>query len=275
MKEYKNIQDGAFGMLYECTNLLNKLNTKYIVVGGWSPYLLNSSPISHPGTKDVDILFDGAYEKGKLKEIILAFLDNGFIMSAKHDFQLFKEINVCGEGFIYNLDLLHPLETIKPKDIYVDHIEFDIPADKYLSRNFVMKSIALPSSQILFQNKFYKNYDLSIEGLEPIQFPLMDELGTLLTKSKSVLIDKRYRDSLDIFLAIHQNENFEDLIKRLKKLKSKDPDAFNILYGIRQAFEENKLYSNLSRFTQFDRDSFESIMQDFMKEIGLDKLAKH
>ncbi|WJS92906.1 hypothetical protein NYQ10_12500 [Flavobacterium johnsoniae] len=275
MKQFDNIQDGAYGMLYECVDLLNSLNVEYIVVGGWSPYLLNSKPIIHPGTKDVDILFNGAYKKDKLKDVILAFLEAGFILSAKHDFQLFKEIDVCGKKFIYNMDLLHPLETLKTKEIYVEHIEFEIPIDKYLSKNFAMKSIALPSSQILFDNKYYKNYKLDIDQLKPIEFPLMNEVGTLLTKSQSVLIEKRYRDSLDIYLAISQNQDYKDFIKKLVKLKSKNPDAFNNLYGVRQAFEELKLFINSNRFHQFDKTEFANTMTSFMKEIQLDKLATH
>lgn len=275
MKQFDNIQDGAYGLLYDCTNLLNSLNVKYIVVGGWSPYLLNSKPIIHPGTKDVDILFDGAYEKGKLKDVILAFLEAGFILSAKHDFQLFKEIDVRGKKFMYNMDLLHPLETLKPKEIYVDHIEFEIPADKYLSKNFKIKSIALPSSQILFDNKYYKNHKLDIDQLESIEFPLMNEVGTLLTKSQSVLVEKRYRDSLDIYLAISQNQDYENFVKKLVKLKSKNPDAFNNLYGVRQAFDESKLFSNSNRFHQFNKTEFDSTMTSFLKEIQLDKLATH
>lgn len=275
MKEFDNIQDGAYGMLYECVNLLNSLNVKYIVVGGWSPYLLNSKPIVHPGTKDVDILFDGAYENGKLKDVILSFLKAGFILSAKHDFQLFKEINVRGKKFIYNMDLLHPLETLKPEEIYVEHIEFEIPADKYLSKNFKMKSIALPSSQILFDNKYYKNHKLDIDELKPIEFPLMNEVGTLLTKSQSVHVEKRYRDSLDIYLAISQNQDYENFVKKLVKLKSENPDAFNNLYGVRKAFEEIKLFQNSNRFHQFNKIEFDKSVISFMKEIQLDKLASN
>lgn len=64
MTEYTDIQTGAFGLLYDTTKLLNELGVKYIIIGGWTPFLLNSKPILHPGTKDVDVLFDGAYEKG-------------------------------------------------------------------------------------------------------------------------------------------------------------------------------------------------------------------
>lgn len=278
MTEYTDIQTGAFGLLYDTTKLLNELDVKYIVIGGWTPFLLNSKPILHPGTKDVDILFDGAYEKGKLKEVITAFLDSGFILSAKHDFQLFKPIKVSGQLFVYNVDLLHPLETIKPKDIYVEHIDLAIPADKYQSRTFTMKSIALPSSQSLFDNSLFIDYNLTIttkEGIELSQtIPLMGELGTLITKSKSVSKDKRYRDSLDIYLTIKQSGDLKKLINSVNKLRETHVDTYNNLYGIRQAYEDKTLLNNTLRFiNNLNKIEFIETFENFFEQTGLNNEA--
>lgn len=278
MAEYADIQSGAFGLLYDTTKLLNELGVKYIIVGGWSPFLLNSKPIAHPGTKDVDVLFDGAYEKGKLKEVITGFLENGFILSAKHDFQLFKPIMVSGQSFVYNVDLLHPLETIKPKDIYVEHIDLAIPADKYQSRTFKMKSIALPSSQSLFDNNLFVDYDLKIttkDGNELNQkIPLMGELGTLITKSQSVSKDKRYRDSLDIYLTLKQSGNLTALINSVTKLKGTHIDTYNNLYGIRQAYEDKTLLINTIRFlNDLNKDEFIQTFENFFDKTGLNSEA--
>lgn len=138
---FNNLQDGAFGLLAETADILNRNKIKYIIVGGWSPLLLNDNPIAHPGTKDVDILFENGYRKKELGEIILKFIDSGFLLSAKHDFQLFKEIEVQGNKFIYNIDLLHPTETQKPEEIYVDHIDLEIPSDKYQSNTFKVNQL--------------------------------------------------------------------------------------------------------------------------------------
>lgn len=279
MTQYSDIQSGAFGLLYETTSLLNKIGTKYIIVGGWTPYLLNSEPIQHPGTKDVDVLFDRGYEKGQLKEVILAFLNNGFILSAKHDFQLFKQIQVKENLFIYNVDLLHPLETIKPKDIYVEHIDLDIPADKYLSSTFKMKSIALPSSQSLFDYNLITPYNLEISVDDSTVLsqtvPLMGEIGTLVTKSKSVLKDKRYRDSLDIYLTIKQSRNYDELCASILKLKSESIDTYNSLYGIREAFENLTLLSNTLRYVVVDREDFNKTINSFLEAVELNKKATH
>lgn len=278
MKEYADIQSGAFGLLYETTRLLNELEVKYIIVGGWAPFLLNSKPFLHPGTKDVDVLFDGAYEKGKLKEVINGFLGNGFILSAKHDFQLFKPIKVSGQSFVYNVDLLHPLETIKPKDIYVEHIDLAIPADKYQSRTFKMKSIALPSSQSLFDSNLFANYDLKIvtkDGNELNQtIPLMGELGTLITKSQSVSKDKRYRDSLDIYLTIKQSGNLTALISSVNRLKESHLNTYNNLYGIRKAYEDKTLLNNTFRFIDdLNKNEFIQTFENFFELTGLNNLA--
>lgn len=278
MTEYQDIQNGALGLLYETTSLLNMLKVKYVIVGGWTPYLLNSKPIHHPGTKDVDVLFDEGYKKGALKEVITEFLNNGFLLSAKHDFQLFKEMKVCGQKIIYNVDLLHPLETIKPNDIYVEHIDLGIPADKYQSQTFKMKSIALPSSQSLFDNQIISTYDLVLKTNDGKylnqQIPLMGELGTLITKSKSVLVEKRYRDSLDIYLTIKQSQNLKLLLSKIKDLKKVNNNTYNVLYGIKDAFEKNLLFDNTNKYIKdLKEEEFIHDIKSFFDLAGLDNMA--
>lgn len=270
MKELSDLQTGATLLLYETTSLLNDLGVNYIIVGGWSPFLLNSAPHLHPGTKDVDVLFDKAYEKGKLSEIILEFISHGYLLSAKHDFQLFKSINVAGKPFIYNVDLLHPLETIKPTDIYVEQIDLGIPADKYLSETFKMKSIALPSSQSLFDCEIVTNYSLGnpiCKQQKQHEIPLMTELGTLITKSRSVFETKRYRDSLDIYLAIKQCRDYNLLIGKINLLRRKDVNTYNTLYGIKEAYDKEILITNTSKFIpHFKKDEFTLLFENFFHD---------
>ena len=239
---FSNLQEGAFGLLAETADILNRNKINYIIVGGWSPLLLNNNPIVHPGTKDVDILFENGYRKKELGKIILKFIDSGFLLSAKHDFQLFKEIEVHGKKFIYNIDLLHPTETQKPEEIYIDHIDLGIPSDKYQSNTFKMKSIALPSSQALFDNK----------------------------------IPKRFRDSLDIYLAITQNSN-KEFYSELKKLKNKNPDSFNTVYGIKEFYDQgdNMYVNTLKYIPNLEMKVFKKEMGLFFEKSGLNKKAKH
>ncbi|GBG07359.1 hypothetical protein PAT3040_01907 [Paenibacillus agaridevorans] len=46
----------AEGLLGEVAEILNESKIRYVVLGGWIPYLFNSSDeYPHPGTYDVDI----------------------------------------------------------------------------------------------------------------------------------------------------------------------------------------------------------------------------
>lgn len=267
----ENLQEGAAKLLTETCQILNSENINYIIVGGWSSFLLNSSPIVHPGTKDVDILFEKGYKKDSLKNIILIFLKNGFLLSAKHDFQLFKEIEVLDKKFIYNIDLLHPSETSKPEEIYVDHIDLQIPSKKYLSNTFMMKSIGLPSSQTLFDNNLFIPFELN-----GVRIKLMNEIGTLLTKSQSLKIKKRFRDSLDIYLAITQTNVNTQLVKDLKNLKESDLRTFSVLYSIREFYEEDskQMYYNVKKYIDnLELKDFEFNVSNFFQEVGLNELA--
>lgn len=68
---------------------------EYIIVGGWSPFLLNANPIPHPGTKDVDVLFKSGTKQGELKSLIEDFIQKEFIQSAKDTFtKFFKDLNI-------------------------------------------------------------------------------------------------------------------------------------------------------------------------------------
>jgi hypothetical protein len=278
MDNFPDIITGAKALLFDTCQTINQLGYKYIIVGGWTTFLLNSSDICHPGTKDVDILFDKGYEKGSLKKVIEALLENGFILSAKHDFQLFKEIQVASHRLIYNVDLLHPLETVNPKEIYVEQVDLGIPADKYQSATFKMKSIVLPSSQALFDLNLVTPYQLSLstgKGAIHVQVPLMSELGTLITKSQSVKQPKRFRDAFDIFLTVHQSADIDKLVSEVEKLKSKNIGTYNTLYGIREAFEEEIMYANTIKFHDIKKELFDRTMQNFLEKTGLIKKAKN
>src|SRR5690606_40663116 len=53
MHSYKNILDGAKGLLVETISAIESTDLEYLIVGGWSPYLRNKTNLTHPGTKDV------------------------------------------------------------------------------------------------------------------------------------------------------------------------------------------------------------------------------
>jgi len=57
MHSYRDILDGAKGLLVETISAIESTDLDYLIVGGWSSYMRNKTDHVHPGTKDVDILF--------------------------------------------------------------------------------------------------------------------------------------------------------------------------------------------------------------------------
>lgn len=104
----------------------------------------------------------------------------------------------------------------------------------------------------------------------------MNEIGTLLTKSQSLKISKRFRDSLDIYLAITQNNN-KEFYSELKKLKNKDPVSFNTFYGIKEFYDNGtNMYINTHKYIpDLEMKIFKEEMELFFEKSGLNKKAKH
>lgn len=245
MHTYDNILDGSKGLLVEAISAIESTNLEYLIVGGWSPYLRNKTDYVHPGTKDVDILFNDGDIQGKLEIAVKAFLDNGFLISAKHDFQMFKTLNVNGKNVVYHIDLLHPSETIRNPELMVDHFDLGLTEDDTLGSPKMQRSIVLPSSKFLFEG-FYNSveFEHSMSGGETrkINVPLIDEAGLIFSKCKSAQVTKRPRDSYDIFLALKQ-PNVNETIDKLK-------DASNSLPAIKESI------SSLLSFVQDDERHF-------------------
>jgi hypothetical protein len=252
--EYSDILSASKGLLLESCKLVNTLQEKYVVIGGWSPYLRNDKSytgISHPGTKDVDLLFFGADAEKQLGQMISLFLKNDYYVSAKHDFQLLRVLKVKDRELVFNIDLLHPVETLlKDKsNMYVDHFDLGIP-ERLLFKDEPfkqMKSIALPSSKFILEDDCFKTmsikHDLPLGGVETVDIPIVDEAGMILSKCKSVSKVKRERDAFDIFLSLKQKgkdntinklktlcnrtNDLKDLVTNLKTFASNESDVFN------------------------------------------------
>lgn len=229
----ETILDGATCLLGECCEILNYSEVEYIIVGGWSPFLLNSEGYLHPGTKDVDILFKKGLESNQLEDVINEFLDNGFIQSAKHPFQLLKTIDIKDYKFIYNVDLLHPDDQEKKSDLFVDHIDFPIKESEIINVNYKGKTIRLPKSDLFFSgfyDEFSQDFCLLNGETKNIKFNLLNESGLILSKLKSVFNEKRTRDAYDIYLALEYSRDYELNIKKLKNIISQN-------ISVKQSFE--------------------------------------
>ncbi|AFV97072.1 MULTISPECIES: hypothetical protein [unclassified Sulfuricurvum] len=243
----QSINDGAKKLLKETIAELSKFDgLEYIIIGGWCPFLRNTQEIPHPGTLDVDILFREGYQSKTLEKVIKAFMEAGFIPSAKHPFQLLKKQQIQDKEFIFNIDLLHPkmTEASEIKGMFVDHLDLDIPLNRE-EDTVKMMSIVLPNSALLFNNDLFDKY--SLDGLE---FNLVDFTGMFLTKMESCQKQKRERDSFDIYLAFLNNGAD---IKKIKSIAKKNIHVKKALKGFK-------------KFLRDKSDIFDSNINHFYKE---------
>jgi hypothetical protein len=75
---YKSLNDAARGLLGEACAIASKSGKEFAVCGGWSPVLRNSTHVSHPGTRDVDLLFSEGATKQSLKDVVSEFLEGTY-----------------------------------------------------------------------------------------------------------------------------------------------------------------------------------------------------
>jgi len=206
---FPTVLDGARFLLGETCEILNELKARYMIVGGWTPFLRNKSKLIHPGTKDVDVLFEDGYISGNLGNIIATFLNRGFLPSAKHDFQLLKEIKVGGRTLVYNVDLLHPSESQENPHLFVDHLNLQLPESAFELQSRFVRSIVLGDCEILFDGlsePFSFDYQDASGSGRRVTIPLMDFVGLLASKTKSIANLKRQRDAFDVYLTFLQPE---------------------------------------------------------------------
>lgn len=210
----KNVAEGATELLVTTVKSLSSAGEEdYIVIGGWCPYIRNTSGITHPGTLDVDLLFEKGDKSQALGAAITALRRNGFIPSAKHPFQLLLEMRVADEQLIYNVDLLHPNMGEESMRLFVDQLDLDIPLDDDERRVKKIQSIVQPSSRVLFEENLYS--EVNYAGIE---FNLVDFTGMFITKMDSCQKQKRERDSFDIYIGF---KSMQVDVKQLKNIASK------------------------------------------------------
>src|SRR5262249_11315740 len=122
----------------------------------------------------------------------------GFLLSAKHRFQLLKPLPVCGEELIFNVDLMHPLEAGERPELFRDIMDLGIPDQSEADGMMKMKSICFSASKIIFGEKLWSPFP--IPGASAL--PLMDAAGLILSKCTSVENRKRGRDAFDIYMML-------------------------------------------------------------------------
>ena len=204
-----SILSGAQDFLVESVSIARRHLRNVIVIGGWCPFLRNDeskSGVAHPGTKDVDLLCsDADIESGKVRDLIGEYLDAGFMLSAKHEFQLLKPVRIGHREFVYNLDLLYPSQSQENSAKLIDLFDTGVP-ERVAGPPRAVMSIVLPSSTILFERMSWQARTVLSSSSETVDVPLLSWSGLILSKCESVKQKKRPRDAFDIWLAIQNAE---------------------------------------------------------------------
>ena len=240
-------------LLCDTVSVLQRTDRKFAIIGGWSPYLLNVGEIRHPGTRDVDVLFQDGETTGDLLDVVALLLAQGYLPSAKHEFQLLRVLSVNGFEFVFNVDLLHCRQGQATPDLFVDHVFLPVRVSEFSSESVAMASIVVPTSSFLFDGHVVMcdvHEPVSAEEQGEGRFvrvPLMDELGTLVTKAESMTSAKRRRDAFDILLAVYQARDISELTRSAHALKSTHPAAFAELTKL-WGMDKPKLRDNVQSF---------------------------
>lgn len=93
---YPDEQTAALGLLGEVSTVLATQIVDFVVIGGWLPFLFNSSPIAHPGTFDVDILLNEATSRSTFERAAQSLLQIG--LPARREESVPTASSSCGAG---------------------------------------------------------------------------------------------------------------------------------------------------------------------------------
>ena len=250
MNSIKTINDGAKVIFDEAIDLLSDDLDKVVIIGGWGPFLRNSS--IHPGTKDVDVLFSFDYTKEEVGKVIMRFLDKGYMVSAKHGFQILKPVQVLERRYLYNIDFLHPaIERDNIVELH-DVINLDVTIDGFIVKT--VQTAGILRGDLVFDENLYEPRDINGAKVN-----LLNDTGVIITKIKSCCTPKRPRDIYDVILAWNADtetlkSRLAEMIRRYEIVKtwfkdfsafgSKNPDFFPD--GIYQFSHPDNAQANLS-----------------------------
>lgn len=187
-----DILEGSKQLLDESISLLDNTIQDVIIVGGWGPYLRHQD--RHPGTKDVDILFPVKYDKKGMLEIMNRFLENGFFISAKNDFQLCRAYKLGSQTYIYNVDLLHATEGKLNKVDFVEIMDLDVTDG---IRVKPLMTINIMHGQEIYSENLFETIEFNKK-----KFKVLDAAGIIISKIESCRNKKRQRDIYDIYLSL-------------------------------------------------------------------------
>jgi hypothetical protein len=200
---FETFEAAARALLLTTCQVLNESSVEYTIVGGWVPVLRGGrQDLFHPGTRDVDVLLSNR-DPSVVKIAAEKLLDRGFTPSAKHEFQLLRQVRVGERDFLFNIDLMHPAEQTANPELFSDIFDLGAPDSNDPTGKRWLKSIIFQSAHVVFDRALWSH--LEVDGLDlegqrkAVRLPLLNEAGLILSKTKSVQQAKRPRDAFDIY----------------------------------------------------------------------------
>ena len=204
----KDILEGSKMLLGESLLMIGDSLKDVVIVGGWGPYLRHSD--KHPGTKDVDVLFPITYTKDSIGEILNRFLNYGFYISAKNDFQLCRAYKLNQQTYVYNVDLLHPTEGKVNKVDFIEIMDLDVTVDGIRVKPIMTREIQ--HGDVIYLEKLFETTEFN-----GMSFNVLDASGIIISKLDSCHNKKRERDIYDIYLSLLEPNALEK-VNQLTKL---------------------------------------------------------
>lgn len=209
-RTYEAPEEAARAILEDVCKRLSGI--EFVIVGGWVPVLrADHTTLTHPGTRDVDVLFHK--DVSSIANAVNVLLDGSYLISAKHRFQLLKPLNVSGKQLVFNVDLMHPLELGETNDMFQDVMDIGIPDNSEASGRMKMKSICFSASEIIFEESLWSSHS----GGGVLSVPLMTAPGLVISKCRSCQLLKRERDAFDIYFVL-TNRDAEKTAAQVREL---------------------------------------------------------
>jgi hypothetical protein len=90
-----------------------------------------------------------------LNGVVGRFLAEGYLPSAKHDFQLLRVLQVGPRHMVFNVDLLHPKEAEEgfSSEMFVKHMDLGVVVSDLLPAHAFTRSIVTPHAAFILEDE--------------------------------------------------------------------------------------------------------------------------
>jgi hypothetical protein len=148
----------------------------------------------------------------------------------------------------FNVDLLHPgagNDDGPVDEMFVDQLDIGVPINQFVKQTYLMKSIVTPDIQFVFEDSrwvdapFHSTLPDGTDGSGRV--PVIDELGLIVSKAKSVENPKRERDAFDIAISVAQARSGTELRRLAQDMETRRGGTFTLLGHIWRTVHNDEL----------------------------------